>query len=107
MTRKKEINLAISAEENTQVQDLLAYYHQIADTLHTSADQQQAEAALADITSLPETSQLALLKALSKELHTDAADLLLALNTLANNKQVRKEARRSLIRLEGVKIYPA
>ena len=79
MTRKKEINLAISAEENTQVQDLLAYYHQIADTLHTSADQQQAEAALADITSLPETSQLALLKALSKELHTDAADLLLAL----------------------------
>ena len=107
MTRKKEINLAISAEENTQVQDLLAYYHQIANTLHASADQQQAEAALADITSLQETSQLALLKALSKEQHTDAADLLLALNTLANNKQIRKEARRSLIRLEEAKIYPA
>ncbi len=106
MTRKKETNLAISAEENTQVQDLLAYYHQIADTLHASTDQQQAEDALATITSLPETSQLALLKALSKEQHTDAADLLLALNTLANNKQVRKEARRSLIRLEGTKIYP-
>src|SRR5438067_13831565 len=107
MTRKKETNIAISVEENTQVQHLLAQYHQIADNLHASAEQSQAASVLTGITDLPETSQLALLKALSKEQHTDAADILIALNTLAGNKQVRKEARRSLIRLEGARIYPA
>src|SRR6266581_4551850 len=101
MTRKKEIDTAISAEENEQVQHLLAQYHQLASELHSSTDQQQAEAALTGISNLPETSQLGLLKALSKEQHSDAADILIALNELSNNKQVRKEARRSLIRLEG------
>ena len=78
MTRKKETNLAISAEENTQVQDLLAYYHQIADTLHASTDQQQAEAALATITSLPETSQLALLKEFFEGAYRDCKNLVVA-----------------------------
>ena len=49
---------------------------------------------------------MALLKNLSKEHHTDAADVLVAINELSPVKSVRKEARRSLIGLQGVRIYP-
>ena len=49
---------------------------------------------------------MALLKALSREQHTDAADVLVAINELSSIKEIRKEARRSLIRLEEVRIYP-
>jgi tetratricopeptide (TPR) repeat protein len=49
---------------------------------------------------------LAFLKALSKENTAPAADLLAAINALSPDKEARKEARRSLIRLEASKIYP-
>ena len=106
MAKKKNTQITVSQEDNTQAQHVLEQYHQIAGNLHTSADQEQAEAALTEINNLPEGAQMALLKALSKELHTDAADVLLALNELSPVKSVRKEARRSLIRLEGARIYP-
>ena len=61
---------------------------------------------MAEINTLSESAQLALLKELSKEYQVDAADVLTALNELSPLKSVRKEARRSLIRLEGTKIYP-
>jgi len=55
---------------------------------------------------MPEGAQMALLKALSKEHHADAADVLIAVNELSPAKSVRKEAKRSLIGLQGVRIYP-
>src|SRR5438105_8486934 len=106
MTRKKETHITIPAEDHAQIQHILEQFHQIAHDLRNSTDQQQTEANLTDINNLSESSQMALLKALSKEPHTDAADILLAINELSPNKQVRKEARRSLIRLEEAKIYP-
>ena len=106
MTRKKEISSSVSQEDTVHIQQLLEQFHQVAQDLHSSSNQEQAEAALSEINRVPEASQLALVKALSKEDHTDAADVLIAINELSPLKSVRKEARRSLIRLEGAKIYP-
>src|SRR5690348_17028760 len=99
MTRKKAIDFSVSQEDDAKVQHLLEQVHQIADTLHASTSQRQAEAALSEISSMPESTQLALLKALIKERNTDTADVLEAIHELSPNKGVRKEARRSLIRL--------
>lgn len=106
MAKKKLTRPPISQQDNTQAQPILEQYHQIANNLHTSADRKQAEAALTDINTISETAQIALLKALSREQHTDAADVLLAINTLSPSKNIRKEARRSLIQLESTRIYP-
>ncbi len=97
---------AISPEDNALVQQQLADYRQIAKALLRSQDPAQAENALEPITDLPESAQLALLKALGKENTVEAADVLLAVNTYAPLKEARKEARRSLIRLEGSRRYP-
>lgn len=106
MTRKKESNTSISQEDNAQIQHILEQTHQIAGELHSSTDREQSEAALTEIHSMPAAAQMALLKTLSKEHDTDAADILLAIHELSPDKILRKEARRSLIRLEEVKIYP-
>src|SRR5438105_3266132 len=106
MAKKKNTQISVSQEDNAQAQHILEQYQQIANDLHTSADQEQAEAVLAEINNMPEGAQFALLKALSKEQDTDAADVLIAIYELSPIKSVRKEARRSLIRLEGAKIYP-
>jgi tetratricopeptide (TPR) repeat protein len=106
MARKKEPISLLSEDENTQVQHLLTNYHQLAHNLRQSTDQAHIEAALSTIDALSEQAQLALLKALAKENTTDAADLLLAVNTVSTQKEARKEARRSLIRLESTKTYP-
>ncbi|QBD81863.1 tetratricopeptide repeat protein [Ktedonosporobacter rubrisoli] len=106
MARKKEAEGLLSPEITHQIQSLLKVYHQIASNLHNSTDQSQVEQALTDIYKLPEQAQVALLKALAKENEVDAADIFAALNALSPLKEVRKEARRSLIRLEGSKIYP-
>ncbi|MGZ6304767.1 MAG: tetratricopeptide repeat protein, partial [Ktedonobacteraceae bacterium] len=104
--KKKTSQIPVSVEETTQAQDLLGRYHEIARNLHESTNQAQAEAALAEINNMPEGAQVALLKNLAKEHHTDAADVLVAINELSPIKNVRKEARRSLIGLQGVRIYP-
>src|SRR5260221_6236328 len=106
MSDKKKQQAANSPVDERQIQEILGHYHQIAGTLHESQDQQQAEAALTTINALAEAEQLALLKALSKERDTDAADVATALYELSPSKSVRKEARRSLIRLQELKIYP-
>src|SRR5947207_181006 len=104
--KKKTTQTLVSQEDNIQAQPILDRYHEIAENLHASADQDQADAALAEINNLPESVQVALLKDLSKEHHTDAADVLVAINELSPTKSVRKEAKRSLIGLQGVRIYP-
>ena len=104
--KKKTSQIPVSLEHSTQAQHILDRYHEIAENLHASNNQEQAEAALAEINNMPEGVQMALLKALSKEHHTDAADVLIAINELSPTKSMRKEARRSLIGLQGVRIYP-
>ncbi|MFL5691800.1 MAG: hypothetical protein ACJ795_08335, partial [Ktedonobacteraceae bacterium] len=106
MSDKKKQQAANSQVDERQVQEILGHYHQIAGTLHESQDQQQAEAALTTINALTEPAQLALLKALSKEHDTDAADVATALYEFSPVKSVRKEARRALIRLQELRIYP-
>src|SRR6266567_922451 len=106
MAKKKKVSLPVSQEDNEQAQRVFEQYHQTANDLHTSVDQKQAETALAAINTIPEGAQIALLKALSKEHHTDAADVLAAINELSPIKSVRKEAHRSLIQLQGARIYP-
>lgn len=105
-TPKKQSISSVSQEEDTQVQEQLTNYLQIATALHNSSDTGQAETALTPITSLSESGQMVLLQALSREKTTEAADVLLAMNTLAPLKEARKEARRSLIRLEASRLYP-
>ncbi len=106
MARKKESISSLSKEENAQLQVSLEQFHRIADKLHASTNKEEAEAALSEINKLGEATQVALLKALSKEHESDAADIALALNELSPNKSVRKEARRTLIRMEEARLYP-
>ena len=105
MSRKNEYDTTSSDEEQTQVQHLLEHLSAIAQQIRSSTTQAQAEATLSDITSLAADVQMALLKALGKEHTIDAADVLTALNAFSPNKEVRKEARRSLLRLDAAKIY--
>jgi len=106
MTRKKESDSALTADEQAQVQHILAQYHQLAEDLYQSSNPEQALATLSTITHAAETVQIAMVKELSRQHNIAAADILLALNELSADKNIRKEARRSLIRLEEVKVYP-
>ena len=93
-------------QEDAQIQQTLAQYRQIATNLTKSRTEEQIEVALSAIFELSDSAQIDFLKALAKEKTTAAADIVLAVNTYASQKEVRKEARRSLIRLEGSNIYP-
>ncbi len=106
MPQKKDVTHLLSQEDFNQVHNLLSQYKHIAEDLRASSDQAQAEAALTPITSMTEAGQLALLKDLAREQEQDAADVLTAVNLLSLTKEVRKEARRALIRLEATRIYP-
>jgi hypothetical protein len=107
MAKKKMTRISVSQEENVQAQHIFEQYHEIANSLRATQDQGQAETALAEVNSLPESTQVALLHQLSKEQQVDAADVLIAINEMSPLKSVRKEARRSLLRLESAKIYPS
>ncbi|HVB25429.1 MAG TPA: tetratricopeptide repeat protein [Ktedonobacteraceae bacterium] len=106
MPQHKDRDITVSPETNEQIQPILDNIHTIAQNLHESSNETQARAALTEINALPAAIQMALLKALSKQQATDAADVLLAINELNNDKIIRKEARRSLIRMEEAKIQP-
>ncbi|HJT59158.1 MAG TPA: tetratricopeptide repeat protein [Ktedonobacteraceae bacterium] len=106
MARKKAGKKPISQEDNAQAQQLLARFHAIAERLHKSSSGAEVEIALHDIYDMPESVQIALLKALSREQDVDAADILQAVYELGPVKAVRKEARRCLIALEASRIYP-
>ncbi len=82
--KKKTSQIPVSLENTTQARDLLGRYHEITRNLHESTNQEQVEAVLAEINNMPEAAQMALLKDLSKEHHTDAADVLVAINELSS-----------------------
>src|SRR5215472_4318232 len=107
MTAKNQMDSSVSQGNNPQIQRLLEQRHEIAQELHNSTSKAQAESTLAELTSIDETTQIAMLKALAKLQDSDAADVLLAINELTPNKTIRKESRRSLIQLAGAKIYPS
>ncbi len=106
MAKKKKPALSTSQADTAQAHDILERYHQAASLLRKTTSRKQAEEALGEINGLPEAAQVALAKALAREQHTDAADLLVAINELGSQKNARKEAKRSLIQLEGRRIYP-
>ena len=106
MSRKKEAETQLSEADTNQIQDLISHYKTIAENLHASTDRAQAETAIAAISALPEGSQIAFLKLLAKTNDSAAADIVLAINALSPYKEVRKEARRTLIRFESSKTYP-
>ncbi|HLQ11147.1 MAG TPA: hypothetical protein VK134_06060, partial [Ktedonobacteraceae bacterium] len=82
MAKKKTGQLSISQDAQEQAQQVFEQYHRLAGKLRESAERQAAEAALAEINSLSESAQFALLKTLGREKSADAADLLLAINEL-------------------------
>jgi Flp pilus assembly protein TadD, contains TPR repeats len=106
MSTKKETSSQLSSAENALVTNLLANYQQFAQRLHETEGSEQVETVLTDIFQAPVAIQIAFVKALGRENRNAAADVASALNALSPEKEVRKEARRSLIRLESSKTYP-
>ncbi|GCF07659.1 tetratricopeptide repeat protein [Dictyobacter arantiisoli] len=96
-------------ESRTHSQDnatsLVQNYHTIAQQLKISKDLAQTNAALEPIQNQPVEEQIAFIKAMGKENTVEAADVVQALHTLSPDKEVRKEARRRLIQLEGKDVY--
>ncbi len=106
MAKKKNTPASVSPEDTARAQQIFEHYQQITGAVHASKDRQQVEAALAEVNMAAAGAQMALLALLGHTQSVEAADLLVALNECATLKEVRKEARRALIRLEGAKIYP-
>src|SRR5215813_15657855 len=88
------------------VQQNLAQYHQLASELRDSSNIHKAAQVLETLVNMVHEDQLAYLKALAQEDSSDAADVAQAMYNIAPDKEVRKEARRALLRLEGQNIYP-
>jgi len=105
MSRKNENITTLSENENTQLHAILEREQALAQQIRNSTTQAQAEAALYDITTLAEPVQIAFLKTSLKEPTRDTADIATALNAFSPLKEVRKEARRSLLRLDTAKLY--
>jgi tetratricopeptide (TPR) repeat protein len=84
---------------------LLQQYQDIATQLAKSRTSEAAQAALEPIQSQDATVQIAFLKALAQKKTVEAANITQAIHTLSPNKEVRKEARRRLIQLEGSDTY--
>jgi len=94
----------VSGEESALVEQQLERYQQFARDLR--AGERTAGEILSPIAAMTEAAQISFLKALAKENNSQAADVALALHTCAPLKEARKEARRTLIKLEASRIYP-
>ncbi len=88
------------------VEQHLAQYHQLALALRASSDIEQIALALEPLINLADVDQIAYLKALGQEDSSDAADVAQGIYNIAPDKDVRQEARRTLVRLETQDIYP-
>ena len=106
MPQKKDDDLHLTDEENQQVTLLFAHYQHLAEHIQSSTEIQQVTTALQAIDTAPLTVQLAFLKQIAQEKIPAAADIAEALYTYAQHKEVRKEARRVLLRLEAARITP-
>jgi tetratricopeptide (TPR) repeat protein len=88
------------------IEQHLEHYHQLARELRESYNIDQAALALEPLINIAHTDQIAYLKALGRENSSDAADIAQAMYNIAPDKEARKEARRTLLRLEAQDIYP-
>jgi tetratricopeptide (TPR) repeat protein len=88
------------------VEQHLEHYHQLARELRESYNIDQAALALEPLINIAYADQIAYLKALGRENSSDAADIAQAMYNIAPDKEARKEARRTLLRLEAQGIYP-
>src|SRR5437667_12183486 len=91
MTAKKQGDSSVPHLDNPQLEHLLEQRHEIAQELHNTTSKAQAEIALAELTSIDEAAQMALLKALAKLQDPDAAEVLAAMHKLNPTKANRKE----------------
>ncbi|HEX7733885.1 MAG TPA: tetratricopeptide repeat protein [Ktedonobacteraceae bacterium] len=107
MAAKKNTPAPLSQEDEARIQLVFDRRQALAGELHGCTSRAQAETLLVDVFALSEEAQLGLLKSLVRASDADAADLLLALNELAPEKTVRKDARRALIQLAGAKVVPS
>ncbi len=106
MSHKNESAGPISAEDRTRIQALIEQVTSIVEQVRSSQSQQAVEAALAPITTAAESVQMAFIKELARRPQAEVADLLQALYHYGRDRESRKEARRSLIRLEAARVYP-
>ena len=111
MPDKKDTQPSRNQQEVTPVSDNiveqhLEQYHQLASELRESNTIDQAVLALEPLVNMAPADQIAYLKALGREDSSDAADIAQAMYNIAPDKEVRKEARRTLLRLEAQNIYP-
>jgi tetratricopeptide (TPR) repeat protein len=88
------------------VEQQLEQYHRLASELRESTNIDEAGPALGPLVNMAQADQIAYLKALGQEDSSDAADIAQAMYNLAPDKEVRKEARSTLLRLEAQNIYP-
>ena len=105
-SKKAHTSPGLSPEEQAWVEQQLTDYPGYAQALHATTYARQAQEALSPLLAQSEPVQQALIQGLGKQVTQEAADLLQALHEMATTKELRKEARRSLLRLENAKITP-
>ncbi len=105
MSDFQQEDLADNQHTDSSLSGYQGEYHQTAQALHNSKNVSETEAVLAPLASLSEEEQISYLKFLAREENSDAADIATAMNTFSTVKTVRKEARRTLIRLESKEVY--
>jgi tetratricopeptide (TPR) repeat protein len=93
-------------ENHTTIQQLVAQHHQLAHQIRTCAVIDNLPPLLIPLTHLSPTDLQAYLTALTEEQTTDAADIAQAIYNTFSDKEARKAARRALIRLEELELYP-
>lgn len=111
MPDEKDTQQSSNQQEATPVNnDIVAQhleqYHQLARVLRESRNIDQAALALEPLINITGEDQIVYLKTLGRENSSDAADIAQAMYNIAPDKEVRKEARRTLLRLEAQNIYP-
>lgn len=104
--KKAHTSPGLSPEEQAWVQQQLSDYPGYMQALQAATHARQVQEALSPLLAQSEPVQQALIQGLGKQITQEAADLLQALHELASTKELRKEARRSLLRLENAKITP-
>jgi Flp pilus assembly protein TadD len=106
MSRNKETDSTLSSAEEQQIEQFLKQVPEIATQIVDLPRQTEIVSLLQPITILSDVAQITLLKAIAKLNDTASADIALAFYTYNTQKEVRKEAKRALIRLASGKHFP-
>lgn len=96
----------LDAATQQAIQPLLDQLPVLSQHLHQVTDRANAEQAISSIEQQPAQTVLAFAGALGTRRSREAADVALALAELSQRRDVRKEARRSLVRLRSMGLTP-